>query len=485
MSGLNGKSLLLALCVLSSPETINSALAAKFEASSLGPDKIPVITVEGDLMPGDEKNFINVALSMPNAIVFLHSDGGDLNAGIEIGKAIRLKGYGTFVPDGMSCASACALAWLGGRVRLMGKNALVGFHAAFSKSDRQVTSAGNALVGAYLNQLGLPSSAVVYITETPPNDIRWLSLADAQKVGIEVKLLDEARPVSPPVGTGATPNTRQTASKSVETQNFVQRYWNGLSQSYAASFVAQVYAPEVRYFGRMKGKAEVTKEKVDFFQRWPRRKYTLDVGSPSVSCDGELCSATGQVSWEMFSDARGSASRGSASFILTVDWSTGQPLIVEESSEVRSRKVASLSASSAEHYNVDTIYQGDPVYPDFKGRDRPFVSYRTRIRDGVRQGPNFAGRYSLIQFGCGTGCSGVFFTDVSTGKVFSFPRGGEANMYLNLKFSVNSYLLSARWFGTDSRCVEEKLVWKNEEFSVISKRDVGNEDACLVAEGEP
>lgn len=483
MSGLNGKNLVLALCVVAATETISGALAANFEASSLGSDKIPLITVEGDLMPGDEKGFINVALSMTNAIVLLHSDGGDLNAGIEIGRAIRLKGYGTFVPDGMSCASACALAWLGGRVRLMGKNALIGFHAASSKSDRQVTAAGNALVGAYLNQLGLPSSAVVYITETPPNDIRLLSLADAQKVGIEVKQLDESRPVSTPLRSWSTPNARETASKPLETQRFVQRYWNGLSQGSAASFITQVYAPVVRYFGSRKSKAEVTKEKVDFFERWPRRQYTLEAGSPSIACEAELCSATGTVSWEMFSDARGSESRGSASFILTVDWSTGQPLIAEESSEVRSRKVATLSVLTADRYSVEAIYQGDLVYPDFKGRDRQFASYRTRLRNSVRQGPNFAGRYSLVQFGCGTGCTGVFLTDVSTGKVFSFPRGGEANLYLSLKFSLNSYLLTSRWVGNDSRCVEEKFLWKNEEFNLILKRDVGTEEACLADRG--
>lgn len=68
MSGLHGKIFMFALCILSSPDTISSARAAKFEGTLLGPDKIPVITVEGDLLAGDEKNFINVALSMPKEL---------------------------------------------------------------------------------------------------------------------------------------------------------------------------------------------------------------------------------------------------------------------------------------------------------------------------------------------------------------------------------------------------------------------------------
>ncbi|MFA1676267.1 hypothetical protein ACDY97_26875 [Rhizobium mongolense] len=36
-------------------------------------------------------------------------------------------------------------------------------------------------------------------------------------------------------------------------------------------------------------------------------------------------------------------------------------------------------------------YQRKTVLPDFKGRDRDFNRFRTRIREGMREGPNFAG----------------------------------------------------------------------------------------------
>jgi hypothetical protein len=106
--------------------------------------------------------------------------------------------------DNMYCAYACALAWLAGRVRLMSATARVGFHAVYTSEDGEtrVSSAGNAIVGAYLNQLGLPMPAIIYITGAPPDGMQWLSFADAQQVGIEVKRLNltaDANTFQPPI----------------------------------------------------------------------------------------------------------------------------------------------------------------------------------------------------------------------------------------------------------------------------------------------
>lgn len=60
-----------------------------------------------------------------------NSEGGNLMAGLEIGRAIRLKGFDTLVPDKMYCASACALAWLGGKTRWAGPGDHSTFHAAW------------------------------------------------------------------------------------------------------------------------------------------------------------------------------------------------------------------------------------------------------------------------------------------------------------------------------------------------------------------
>jgi len=169
---------------------LHAAHSAEFKKWRDG--NVDVIAIQDDLQPGDEKKFFNAALSSSDAIVVFHSPGGSLLAGIEIGKAIRLKGFSTYVPDGMQCASACALAWLGGQVRFMSAGGRIGFHAAYTKGTGQptVSSSGNALAGAYLSQLGLPNSAVIYITDAAPTRMQWLTPDDAQRHGIDVKVLN-------------------------------------------------------------------------------------------------------------------------------------------------------------------------------------------------------------------------------------------------------------------------------------------------------
>jgi hypothetical protein len=38
-------------------------------------------------------------------------------------------------------------------------------------------------------------------------------------------------------------------------------------------------------------------------------------------------------------------------------------------------------------------------------------------------------------------------TDVSSGRVYDFPRGGDDNLYMQLHFTANSSLIVLRWYG--------------------------------------
>jgi hypothetical protein len=70
---------------------------------------------------------------------------------------------------------------------------------------------------------------------------------------------------------------------------------------------------------------------------------------------------------------------------------------------------------------------GDYTEAVFKGRaaalklTTPLArSYRTRLREGARRAVNFAGRYKLHTWSCGTGCLQMALIDAKTGNVF-FP----------------------------------------------------------------
>ncbi len=165
------------------------AKAAEITVVSENIDNKPaIIVVDGEFKVGDEKAFTRLVLQMDNAVIVFASPGGDLGAGINIGKAIRLKQFSTLVMRNDACASACALAWHGGAKRLMQPGSQVGFHAAYKNQNGLLSESGvgNALVGSYLNQLGLPDRAVAYITSPAPESIQWLSFNDALQIGIDV-----------------------------------------------------------------------------------------------------------------------------------------------------------------------------------------------------------------------------------------------------------------------------------------------------------
>ncbi|MFS2324989.1 hypothetical protein U2P60_06155 [Brucella sp. H1_1004] len=138
-----------------------------------------------------------------------------------------------------------------------------------------------------------------------------------------------------------------------------------------------------------------------------------------------------------------------------------------------------VSAPDPRAYPVEARFSGKTKMPDFKGRDKDFNSFRTRIRNGLKGGPNFAGHYSLIQFGCGTGCSAVIVSDSNTGRPMGFPRGGEDNMYLSLMFRRDSRLIAAQWADTErDKCVIEFFDFKGRAWKPLNRYDVGAVDAC-------
>ena len=71
-----------------------------------------------------------------------------------------------------------------------------------------------------------------------------------------------------------------------------------------------------------------------------------------------------------------------------------------------------------EDYPVKEVYRGRPAGVRLDSR-RARV-YRTRLREDSRSGPNFAGRYAFVRWGCGTGCAQSGVVDLKTGRAY-FP----------------------------------------------------------------
>lgn len=146
------------------------------------------------------------------------------------------------------------------------------------------------------------------------------------------------------------------------------------------------------------------------------------------------------------------ASKAKAAFFATIAFA----LVAASTGQVEAADNFDFAA-----HRVNVIYQGKLHLPDFKGRDKNFAPFKTRITAEMKAGVTFAGEYSVAQFGCGTGCTGVVVANNRTGQLYDFPRGGEFNQGLELQFALDSNLMLARWF-TDSvweTCIFEAFVF--------------------------
>jgi hypothetical protein len=321
--------------------------ASSFAASiSLAPlDNDPshaIVLVEGDLLPSDDAAFRAHVGRLTKAIVGFKSDGGNLLAGIAIGKTIRLKSFATAVLDGERCASACALAWLGGAPRLMGTSAYVGFHAAYVEKDGRAMEigVGNALVGSYLTQIGLSENAVIYITAAAPTEVRWLTLRDAEKIGIDVvpwATAPAARPAQPLVAAREM-SERDLPNRARSFVNAVTAKWSD-ANSAGLSWLDALYADQVDYYGKRLSRDAVLTDKRRFTERWPERAYK--VISSYAECNASKCFIDGYVDWQTRDIARKATASGVAGFAYVVVPSGGGFLITGENGRVVQRRETS------------------------------------------------------------------------------------------------------------------------------------------------
>lgn len=190
------------------------ALSAEIQDFPLSEPGFGFISIFGTIEPGDQKQFTAVAMKYRQAAVLLRSNGGNLLAGLAIGRTIRMRNFDTGVAPNYFCASACALIWIGGRTRYMSSSSFIGFHAAYSieGNKKQQTGLGNALIGAYLTELGLPIDAVIFATKSGPDELSRITPNEAQKAGIDLKILD----LEPSGAATATPRTNIEVSPTVK-----------------------------------------------------------------------------------------------------------------------------------------------------------------------------------------------------------------------------------------------------------------------------
>lgn len=150
--------------------------AAEFEILDGDAPGYKLITVSGEIQEGDDEVFYKLANQAERAVILLESPGGSVDVGLSIGSEIAIRGFSTIVLDGDGCHSICAVIWVSGAARYMSPDAEISVHAAYSLVDEASGSlealpsgVGNAMIGAYLNEIGLSARAIKYFTISNPD----------------------------------------------------------------------------------------------------------------------------------------------------------------------------------------------------------------------------------------------------------------------------------------------------------------------------
>jgi hypothetical protein len=387
----------------------NSSLAASISLSPLPLDNDPthaLVAVDGRFEGGDEIKFRTEVGRLTKAVVVFNSDGGDLQAGIEIGKTIRLKSFATAVLNGFRCASSCAFAWLGGSPRFMDRGAQIGFHAAYTFSGGRASESGvgNALVGSYLTQIGLSETAVVYITRAAPTQLTLLTLQDAQRIGIDVLPLEQRAPPmeqrrppahDPPplkwddvrINPFETPVRHPELSE--RALSFVNEIHSKWSKPNAAdlAWLDPLYADEVNFYGKSISRAEVLAEKRLFTERWPERNYKIQANSMTAVCDESRpgitqsaeCIVTGTVEWATRSLARNAADGGLSGFTYVLQPSGGTFIIKGESGSVIQPPPSTQKRDAQVHIQVQVTTSGARCFTRATAAGRTRTFSRTMV----------------------------------------------------------------------------------------------------------
>ena len=310
-----------------------------------------LVAIEGELdLPDIEAFRIKTELlPVGRATVEFSSKGGSLLAGIRIGALIRAKKFTTLVPDGAQCASACALAWLGGTRRLVGEYASVGFHTAYIMKTGGMSESGpgNAILGAYLNQLGLSERAILYITHAAPTSMQWMSMEEAAEYGITVAKLPPTHVGPGPAGAEVTQQPEGSPERrAIEFVLTLLERWSG-PKAELLPVLNELYTDKVLYYGKPESRQTVLLTKRRFANRWTQRAYTIRPSSLTATC-GETpatCRVKGTMTWKFH--AGQTASHGVASFEYSIVFNHEGPRIAAETSSVKEEPPAAASSSNS------------------------------------------------------------------------------------------------------------------------------------------
>lgn len=132
----------------------------------------------------------------PWIAVYLDSPGGDLSAGLRIGRILRKRDAtvtvgkltDSYQPAPAGCYSACAFAFLGGSYRYVPEGSEFGVHRASSltprPSDLALGQIIAAKIGAYIREMGVDSELLDLTVKAGADSIYRLSKSELERLRV-------------------------------------------------------------------------------------------------------------------------------------------------------------------------------------------------------------------------------------------------------------------------------------------------------------
>jgi hypothetical protein len=136
---------------------------------------------------------------------------------------------------------------------------------------------------------------------------------------------------------------------------------------------------------------------------------------------------------------------------------------------------------SFDQFRVTQVFSGKPAPPVFRTPDERM--FRTTIREGAKDGPNFAGHYTIAQRGCGAGCVSMVVVDRADGRIYRgpfkvlswellkyegrYPSNGDS--FEPLSFQTDSRLLIVRGCPEEKDCASYFYEWAGTQFKLLRK----------------
>jgi hypothetical protein len=128
-------------------------------------------------------------------------------------------------------------------------------------------------------------------------------------------------------------------------------------------------------------------------------------------------------------------------------------------------------------FPVREIYRGKPA--PAQPTSRFAHRFRTVIRKGAQEGPNFAGHYTVVIWGCGTSCAQFAIVDAVTGETYDPPfdgiTWGDEKGFLKqygLHFRLDSSLFVAQGCPEEKNCAARYYEWKDNSFVLLNTEPV-------------